>query len=323
LGQTYSPATGPVVDPAPMCELPAPTDDQSLIGNDEVQRRLEDGGMCSTDTPSPLLDDGGMCYAPEGATPQAAPPPTGLGAYEVVPDDFVGPLGPNQIRQSDRNTLDQYHFGDFNVVGDDFIGPLSNSQMTQSQYAELQSSWLNISHGQGMSMTGSDADKATMMQMMRDGISNIGNDTDPAHTIHADLGRHQDITGTNQGVMVDAFDTNQIDLSDIEAFPTAPTAAQPNSQTQTDVLLHILAERRDAALDPTADFDTHHQAAFETQNAYRAERGQSAILEQTFVDGTNDVNVPFADHSSQLVKFDDHNNVEGFNYTAPPPAHHH
>lgn len=279
--------------------------------------------VCEEPDPGPQV-----CQDPNPPQQAPAPPKTGLDSYDVVPDDFVGPLGPNQIRQSQKDQLTKDRFGDFNVVSDDFVGPLAPGQMRQSDYTAMQSAWLNLRNGQGMSMTGSDADKEKMFQMMRDSMSDsptarklmtdIGNDTDPTHQLKADLGRHQNITGSTDGVIVDTFGTNQIDLSDIEAFSKTASKSRPNEMTQSDVLLHILAERRSAALDPTAIFDTHHENAFKVQNAYRAERGQSAILEQTFIPGTSNVRVPFADGSEQVVKFDGNNNTSGFDYKAPP-----
>jgi hypothetical protein len=58
MGQCYAPETVDVcVEPAPVVEE-TPPDEQTLLGNDEIQRRLEeDGGICSSEEPSPLLGE--------------------------------------------------------------------------------------------------------------------------------------------------------------------------------------------------------------------------------------------------------------------------
>lgn len=230
---------------------------------------------------------GHMCEAPEGApAPAPAPPALGLDSYEVVPDDFVGPLAPNQIRQSQRDDLDHYNFGDFNVVPDDFTGPLSRDQLTQSDYQNMQQAWLNISSGQGMNISGSAEDQETFRRMLRDGmtdsptfrnmISGIGNDSDPAHRIQANVGRNQ------PGVIGDSFATNAVDLDDLEVWPSAAPDAHPNQVTRNELMVHFLTERQNALASANpADFGPAHQHGIDMQNQYRAERNQARVLSQT------------------------------------------
>lgn len=281
-------------------------------------------GLCSTGTAlthgAPALfssmygDEASMCLAPTAAsTPEAAAPRTGLSSYQPVPDDFVGPLAPNQIRQSQYDDLRAYNFDQFNVVADDFVGPLAPTQLRQAEYARLQSAWLNIAQGQGMAMSGTPADQATFRRMLRDGmtdspvfrslISGIGNDADPAHRIKAAVGRSQ------PGVVGDSFGDNAIDLDDLEAWPAAAPAAHRNQFTRNEDILHFLAERQYALSHPDpggnrfAVFDDAHESGIDVQNQYRAERGQSYVLSQT---GSTDAagrvvagQVAFADGSAE------------------------
>lgn len=250
-----------------------------------------------------------VCEGPV-AGPTAAPAPAprlGLDAYDVVPDDFIGPLAPNQIHQAQANDLRAYNFDQFNVVPDDFIGPLSNTQMHQADYAALQGGWLNIAQGRGMELSGAQADQDTFRRMMRDGmtdspefrrmLTSIGNDSDPAHLLHAGLGRSQ------PGVIGDSFADNSVDLDDIEAFPAAAPAAHPDQFTRNELMIHFLTERQSAlgSADPT-NFSAAHQAGIDAQSRYRDERGQSHVVSQTGAanpDGTITANIAMANGSSE------------------------
>lgn len=286
----------------------------------------DDAGMCVDPSQQVCEDPSQMvCEAP-AAEAAPAPPRLGVDAYDVVPDDFVGPLGPNQIHASQRATLDRYNFGGLNVVADDFTGPLQRGQMHQSDYTQLQSSWLNITSGTGMHMAGSAADQEAFLQMMRADlgesstfqrtVSEIGNDTDPAHRVELDLGRGQDITGApGTGVWGDAFATDQVDLDDFGFFPAAPDAARPNEITQTELMTHFLAERRAALTSATpADFGPAHTAGLAVQNQVRDEFNQSHVVSQTgaanAAGGTDGV-FTFADGTSERVNTDVHNNMTG------------
>jgi len=281
-------------------------------------------GLCSTGAApthgAPALfssmygDEASMCLAPTASsTPEAAAPRTGLSSYQPVPNDFVGPLAPNQIRQSQYDDLRAYNFDQFNVVADDFVGPLAPTQLRQAEYARLQSAWLNIAQGQGIAMSGTPADQATFRRMLRDGltdspvfrglISEIGNDADPAHRIPAAVGRSQ------PGVVGDSFGDNAIDLDDLEAWPAEAPAAHRNQFTRNEDILHFLAERQYALSHPDPGgnrfvvFDDAHDDGIGLQNQYRDERGQSHVLSQT---GSTDAagrfvaaQVAFADGSAE------------------------
>jgi hypothetical protein len=273
---------------------------------------------------SGMYEDGLQCSLPPGqegaeAKPEAAPsaPAIGLDSYKVVPDDFVGPLLPGTIRQSQYDDLKQFDFDKFNVVGDDFVGPLKNDQMTQQQFQQLTGAWLNVRDGNGMNISGSAADQLAFKKMlratlgdsptMRGLLSDIGNDTDPAHRIQANVGRSQART------FVDMFSNDNIDLNDIEQFPVAPGAASQNEMTQGEQLVHILGERRSAltSADPS-DYEPAHAEATRLHNQYRAERGQAAELDclgTLNAGGTSTVTMRYADGTQQQLELDRHSDI--------------
>ena len=133
-GPQYTPTDPSVlqsIEPSTqVCEAPSPWWADDVIG-----QSIDPAALACVD-PSAFA-----CVDP---TVQQAPPATGLAAYQVVPDDFVGPLGPNQIRQSQHDDLAAFDFGSFDVVGNDFTGPLADGQMRQSDYDAMQQAWLNI-----------------------------------------------------------------------------------------------------------------------------------------------------------------------------------
>jgi hypothetical protein len=302
--------------PAPMSlppEAPEPL---------QIEPPVTDTGLAPMSADPALIDAQlslyeNYCEAP--ASTDAAPPALGLNSYDVVPDDFVGPLAPNQIRQSQRDDLDHFNFSDFNVVPDDFIGPLEPTQMRQSEYAQLQQAWLNISAGQGMSISGSGDDREAFRQMLRDGmtdsrvfrntIAGIGNDTDPDHLIQADVGRSQ------PGVIGDSFASNEIDLDDLDQWPSRAPDAHPDQFTRNEAIVHFLSERQHALASANpADFGPAHTHGIEVQNQYRAERGQAAVTSQIGAvnpDGSITATVAIEGGSSETWQIDAHGNITG------------
>lgn len=266
---------------------------------------------------------------PAAAAAPTAAPQLGLDAYDVVPDDFIGPLQANQIRAAQATDLRAYNFDQFDVVPDDFIGPLANTQMHQADYAAMQSGWLNIAQGNGMKLDGAQPDQDTFRRMLRDGmgdspefrqmLASIGNDTDPAHLIQANLGRSQ------PGVIGDAFASNAVDLDDLEAFPGAATAAHPDQVTRNELMVHFLTERQSALTSANpADFGPAHQSGIAAQGRYRDERGQSHVLSQTGArnaDGTITATIAMANGSSEQWGIDGAQKITSItppNRPAPP-----
>lgn len=224
-----------------------------------------------------------------GTLPAATEHTTGLGSYQVVPDGFIGPLAPGEIHKSEYKKLKKYGFDKMQVVEDGFTGPMSNKQMSQGQFDHLAHGWLNILDDKGMKITGDGKhrkkDEEGFRKMMargmgdspafRDLISDIGNDTDPAHQVQAKVGRNQ------PGVIFDNFGTNEIDLADLRKLPTRPGKKHPNEFSRTEDMAHFLSERQFAAKSANpADFGPAHRHGVDVQNQYRAERGQAKMLSQ-------------------------------------------
>lgn len=96
-----------------------------------------------------------------------------------------------------------------------------------------------------------EADQTTFRKMLRQGlgdspvlrqlITDIGTDDDPPHAIAAGVGRGPAST------FIDSFDTNAVDLGDIERLPIAPGKDHKNEATRGEQLVHILGERRAAS----------------------------------------------------------------------------
>lgn len=310
----------PEPQPEPQLSVAPPASPLATYTNDPsvLQSRV--------DMFSPMYGEPEMCTAPSEQPPPALapqPPATGLASYQVVPDDFVGPLAPNQIRQAQYNDLHQYNFDQFNVVPDDFVGPLMPTQMRQAEYQQLQQSWLNIADGRGMSITGQQGDRDAFRRMMRDGmtdspvfrnlISGIGNDADPAHLIQARVGRNQ------PNVIIDNFGTKEIGIDDLEQFPTTPDKMHPDEMTRPELIAHFLRERQ-YNLQNGGSFDPAHQAGIDLQNQYRDERRQSHVVDQVFrsdaagnpvinPDGTMNGDTRFANGKVETTQFDNNSNI--------------
>ncbi len=295
---------------------------QGLFGTMFGAGRAKSGDelMCKAPTPTKSGDEL-MCKAPVKSGMDLMckaedKPKTGLGSYQVVPDDFVGPLQPNQLRQSQYDDLKKYDFDQFKVVGPDFKGKLDKEQMTQEQFEKLTQAWINIQGGTGMKITGDVKEQETFRRMMRDSmgdsptmrnlISDIGNDTDNKHTVEAKVGRSQ------PGVFVDSFASNEIDLNDIEQFQKAPRQGHENEATQGEQLAHFLSERRAAltSADPS-DFEAAHQKGTDTHNAYRTERGQSEETSATGYrkNGKEYVVFKYKDGTQHEMELDNKNDI--------------
>jgi hypothetical protein len=268
---------------------------------------------------------GGM-YAGGGAQGSAAgaqgagkkPTPLGLAGYEVVPDGHKGPLKPNQLRKSQLDDLKRFQFDTLQVVDDETAkaGRLTNEQMTQAQFQKLAQAWLNIKDGHGLSLSGSQADQTTFRKMLRQGlgdspvlrqlISDIGTDEDPTHAIAANVGRGQAST------FIDSFDTSAVDLGDIERMPSAPSKDHKNEATRGEQLVHILGERRAAAVAPGRQlYRRAHAEGTRLHNQYRAERGQAAETgaRNELRNGREHIVFSYSDGTSEELELDNNSDI--------------
>ena len=261
------------------------------------------------------------------------PPPPGFAGYQPVPDGTSAQLAPNQIYQSQYDDLKKFDFDKFDVVPDDFKGKMLPTQMRASQYDDLQAAWLNIEQGNGMRMSGAPADQDAFRSMLRNGmndsptlrglITSIGNDADQSHLIDADLGRGgQD--PAFQGVILDDFGTNQIDLDDLEQLPGSPSELHPDEYSRPECITHFLAERQwaldnpDNAGNPSLHFAKAHDVATDVQNQYRDERAQSHVLSMTSVSypgGGKTATVALNTGSAEALSIDPSGQIAG---VSPP-----
>jgi hypothetical protein len=210
-------------------------------------------------------------------------------------------------------------FGTFTVVPDATTSALALNQMRVREIRTLERGWNNILAGRGMMTHGNHGDVAAWRRMVQQSmadsptlrrlITDIGNDRDPRHAITANLGRRQ------PGVLIDSFGNGQVDLDDLDHFPAAPSALNPNEMTLGEQIVHILAERRAAQTSaaPTA-FAPAHATATRAHNQYRAERGQpaeiSAVAQRTAGGGLRGT-TRYTDGTSQEIEFDADGNIVG------------
>lgn len=294
-------------------------------GGDAVAVGAVFAGMYGADAGHAGTGHAGAGHAGAGHTDeekQAKRPVLGFSGLDVVPDNHKGPLRPNQIRKSQAAELRAFDFDKLHVVDDATAkaGKLANDQMTQAQFQQLAQAWLHIGAGQGMQVSGSQADQQAFRRMLRDSLGDsptmrnlvtaIGNDADPKHRITANVGRGQ------RDTFVDNFETNDIDLGDIEKFAQQPSADHRNEATRGEQLAHILAERRAAvtSADPS-DFDPAHREGTRVHNEYRAERGQAAEKSAKMIvrDGKNIAVFRYTDGSKHECEVDAKQDIVGMN----------
>lgn len=162
-----------------------------------------------------------------------------------------------------------------------------------------------------MTITGSPADAATFVGMLtremgmtaagRGHLLRVVNDT--AHPTTYLVGRNQ------PGVFVDSFNGNEVDLSDIEAYPSTPPGANPNMPTQGEHVTHFVVERNDDA-NNNAGFGPAHQAGTNAHNDVRTELGQSPETSATSTP-TGDVVFNYADGTSTTTHLNSNGDITG------------
>jgi hypothetical protein len=172
-----------------------------------------------------------------------------------------------------------------------------------------------------MTINGSPADVATFVGLLthdmgrtaagRSHLLQVVNDT--GHPTTYNVGRNQ------PGVFVDSFNTNQVDLSDIEAYPDVPPPGHPNTPTRGEHVTHFVVERNDDANNRAArgadPFTPAHAAGTAAHNDVRRELGQSPEISATGTRpdaaGNSDVNFNYADGTHTTTHLDRNSNVTG------------
>ena len=180
-------------------------------------------------------------------------------------------------------------FGTWRVVADSTPAPLAADQIKQSDFLRLERAWTRVNDGTGgLTTNGSATDKAALFAMFgremarsktfRDVIIEITEDR--THPVTINVGR-------NNAYWVDEFATNNVDLDDLEWFETGPVANYTWVQTQGEIILHWLVERRFAAVNGGgfAAAHAHPMAAGGRQEKYRGDLGQAGrVVSQTRTD---------------------------------------
>jgi hypothetical protein len=169
-----------------------------------------------------------------------------------------------------------------------------------------------------MTINGSPADAATFVGMLtnqmgrtaagRGHLLRVVNDT--THPTTYNVGRNQ------PGVFVDSFNSNDVDLTDIEAYPEGPLAGHPNAATQGEHVTHFVVERNDNAnngaglADP---FTPAHATGTAAHNDVRRELGQSPELSATGTPrdaaGNRQSHFNYADGTRTTTHLDRNNNI--------------
>jgi hypothetical protein len=173
-----------------------------------------------------------------------------------------------------------------------------------------------------ITITGTPADVATFVGMLthdlgataagRANLLAVVNDT--GHPTTYLVGRNQ------PGVLVDAFNTNQVDLSDLEQFPTTPPAGHPNTATRGEVINHFLTERNDDANFGAGRganrFGPAHQQGINAQNSIRNELGQSPATSNapagTDAAGNQLINLNYADGTATVLHLNNNSDIVQF-----------
>jgi uncharacterized Zn-binding protein involved in type VI secretion len=168
----------------------------------------------------------------------------------------------------------------------------------------------------GMSVTGTPADvkqflsmlalEATRSQTARDMYTSAVTDT--ANPTNITLVRN------DPSVWVDAYDGNgnqrvNMDYFDGTEFPDSPSATHPDAVTQGENLVHAIDEAHHGSVlqntngnDPSGKnwYDESHHHAIDSENDYRADRGQtSKLTDSNFGPGPNETTFNFDNGASE------------------------
>ncbi len=174
-------------------------------------------------------------------------------------------------------------FGTYDVFPDIFIGPLLPNQLREADLQRLQSAWDRmVANTGGMITNGTVGDRQSLRTIFGREIARsitfrnlfLEIMEDPAHPVIINVGR-------NNASWVDAFATNAVDLNDIEVFEESPRPGYEWVQTQGEIVIHWLSERRFAAVNGRADFGPAHEHPLEAggdQENFRRDIGQTGRI---------------------------------------------
>lgn len=171
-------------------------------------------------------------------------------------------------------------YGVYNIVADSTT-PRTGNMLTQAEFTRLALAWTRVNdNSAGMRITGTPADRATMIAMFgremgrsrtfRNLIIEITEDT--ARPVRMNVGRNN----LGMGGFIDSWGSGNVDLNDHEFLEdTAPTGYE-FMHGRGEAIIHWLAERRYGVTHPGTAFGPAHTSVMApgaTQPRYRADLG--------------------------------------------------
>lgn len=129
--------------------------------------------------------------------------------------------------------------------------------------------------------------------------------------------------GRNQaGITLDSFSRREINLSDVEKFPASPPAGSPSATTRCEVLIHILAEYKQAMhagrLTGPEGFPEAHQAGYDAQTEWRKAAGQEGPCHGNTFEPPNKGVGSYCNGSKTTVTLDELGHIMGVTPAEPP-----
>lgn len=204
---------------------------------------------------------------------------TGYVSQELVSNIPAAGAAPALGRGGRQEVTD---FGTYNVYPNRRRGRLQPNELYQAEFERLQTAWRRVNDNSGGLITnGSATDVAAMRRMLggfmahsqtfRNLIVEITEDAANPVTINV---------GRNNAYWVDEFSTNRVDLSDIAYFDPSPRPGYEWAETQGEIVIHWLAERRHSAAQGGGFAPAHAAplAAGGVQEQYRADIGQTGRI---------------------------------------------
>ena len=182
-----------------------------------------------------------------------------------------------------------------NVIPDNFSGKPGLNDIKQSDYAALSNAWENIHQGAGMTINGDGANAQVQKNQFDEMLLNAIGSSPTFRELITRIGNSSgeninvDLRAGDAGVTGDSLPNGKLDLNDLYNLPLTAPAADPNTMTRNELLTHILAERYiDVAtplynrlVDPAlSDGTFQHNYGIAYENGFRQERGQLPVISQ-------------------------------------------